>query len=797
MDGFNTIQNDIKKGVMIGAFAFMALLFGPFILANNCDFAMGEETSQKCIKSVEICGNGIDEDCSGIDLPCPECETKIIPNSGCNCGSKNRYYGYCCGDRWQAVPCDGKVYYLDIDGNDSNEGSQFEPWKSLHYAVGKVKAGDTVLINPGKYHIRKQISIRTSGEKDQPITFRGNGEGVTIDLSECLKRNGFEIHFASFIIIENLTIRAPKDKNSRGIRLTHSNGSIIRNNTVYGAGHANLFCSLSDHTTFDNNEAYGGKIGIYLADSSDYAIIKNNVLHGNSQIGIHMNGDRHSGGDGTISHALVENNIIFENNTGINVDGVTESIFRNNLLYNNEKKGIAFFKGDGAVPSNDNYVIHNTIVMPKGAYYAIGLNYGAYRNKFFNNIIFTEGHVPCFSTTGKIGDLEVESDYNLFSKDGKIWEIGDAGYRFGKWQKKFAEIAHKASTFVAGQSSGNDRHSVQARMGETFANNTKSDFRLSATSPAIDKGISTHSFGKDLIGNLRPNSCCPDMGAYEYYAGRGSKIGRAKGGTLDEARSSILSSKANKTYKIGKVGSVKKKTLKNKLGMEFAFIPSGSFKMGSQIPSKKMGGGSRLHHVNLTKGFYMQTTEVSQRQWNNLMGNNPSFFKDSGDDCPVEQVSWNDVQQFLKRLNQAEQTDKYRLPTEAEWEYACRAGTKTPFSFGKCLTTEQANYNGNFPFTACQKGEYRKKPTSVKAFPPNAWGLRGMHGNVWEWCQDWLGDYVVGAVTVPLGPVSGSLRVIRGGGWNSYAKACRSGNRSGSEPSKWFANLGFRLVREL
>ena len=180
----------------------------------------------------------------------------------------------------------------------------------MHYAVSLVKAGDTVLTGPGKYIETKQVSIKTSGEKEKRITFSGNGKGVIIDLTGLPDRNGFEVYFANYITIENLAVHASRDKNSRGIRLTHSNGSIIRNNTVHGAGHANIFCSLSDYTTFEENEAYGGAIGIYVADSSDYVTVKGNLLHDNSAIGLHMNGDRHSGGDGTISYATVENNVI-------------------------------------------------------------------------------------------------------------------------------------------------------------------------------------------------------------------------------------------------------------------------------------------------------------------------------------------------------------------------------------------------------------------------------------------------------------------------------------------------------
>jgi len=234
------------------------------------------------------------------------------------------------------------------------------------------------------------------------------------------------------------------------------------------------------------------------------------------------------------------------------------------------------------------------------------------------------------------------------------------------------------------------------------------------------------------------------------------------------------------------------KEFSNKFGMEFVLILPGTFTMGI-LPDDSE---TTPHQVTLTKAFYIQKTEVTQGQWKRIMGGNPSFFNECGDECPVEQVSWNEALQFLTRLNQLEGTRKYRLPTEAEWEYACKAGTKTPFSFGKCLTTEQANFNGNFPFVGCQKSPYRKKPISAKGFSANPWGLAGMHGNVWEWCSDWLGPYAEGPVADPIGPSSGKSKTFRGGGWNSYAKTCRSGNRSGSDPVKRFANLGFRTVKE-
>ena len=226
--------------------------------------------------------------------------------------------------------------------------------------------------------------------------------------------------------------------------------------------------------------------------------------------------------------------------------------------------------------------------------------------------------------------------------------------------------------------------------------------------------------------------------------------------------------------------------------MEFVLIRPGTFAMGVFSNKPKAKG----HQVTLTKAFYIQKTEVTQGQWRSIMGGNPSFFKECGDDCPVEQVSWNEVQQFIKRLNQREKTTKYRLPTEAEWEYACRAGTQTPFSFGECLTSQEANYNGQYPFLQCERGIYRKKPISAKAFPANDWGLIGMHGNVWEWCQDWRGNYLSNEVKNPAGPSEGSHRVIRGGSCYSMPSWVRTTNRGRFYPEFRYLLTGFRLVHQ-
>jgi formylglycine-generating enzyme len=230
----------------------------------------------------------------------------------------------------------------------------------------------------------------------------------------------------------------------------------------------------------------------------------------------------------------------------------------------------------------------------------------------------------------------------------------------------------------------------------------------------------------------------------------------------------------------------------NDLGMTFVWIAPGTFMMGSPEDEPERHDDETLHRVTLTRGYYLQTTPVTQGQWQALMDDNPSQFTGDGDTCPVESVSWNDAQKFIQKLNQRGDRITYGLPTEAQWEYAARAGTTTAFYFGDQLSTDQANYNGNYPMPGGSKGEWRKKTTPVGSFPANAWGLYDMHGNVWERCQDWYGKYPSGSLTDPTGPSSGAYRVARGGSWIFFAWFCRSARRSNFLPV--IRDLGLRLA---
>ncbi len=234
-------------------------------------------------------------------------------------------------------------------------------------------------------------------------------------------------------------------------------------------------------------------------------------------------------------------------------------------------------------------------------------------------------------------------------------------------------------------------------------------------------------------------------------------------------------------------------TLTNSLGMDFVYIEPGTFMMGSPTDEPSRDSDETQHQVTLTKRFYMQTTEVTQGQWTAVMGSNPSYFSSCGDNCPVEQVSWNDAQDFIMALN-AMGEGAYRLPTEAEWEYAARAGSTTALANGG-ITELYCDHDPNLDAMGWYCGNAGGTPHPVAQKQPNAWGLYDMHGNVWEWCQDRYGNYLSEAMINPEGPSSGSSRVWRGAGWSSDARNCRSAVRYYLNPDVRYNNLGFRLVR--
>ncbi|MCP5241892.1 MAG: formylglycine-generating enzyme family protein [Burkholderiales bacterium] len=225
----------------------------------------------------------------------------------------------------------------------------------------------------------------------------------------------------------------------------------------------------------------------------------------------------------------------------------------------------------------------------------------------------------------------------------------------------------------------------------------------------------------------------------------------------------------------------------------FRWCEPGVFLMGSPENEPERNSDELQHKVTLTKGFWIADTPVMQALWQVVMGENPSKFK--GDERPVEMVSWHETQQFIDKMNGLKAELKLCLPSEAQWEYACRAGTTTPFSWGDQIDSKLVNFDGNYPYNDGSNSEYREQTVNVKELPCNDWGLYQMHGNVWEWCQDWHGDYPSRPVTNPQDPGTVGKRVLRGGSWFADGRYCRSAYRIGLVPSLRYAYTGFRLAR--
>ncbi len=243
--------------------------------------------------------------------------------------------------------------------------------------------------------------------------------------------------------------------------------------------------------------------------------------------------------------------------------------------------------------------------------------------------------------------------------------------------------------------------------------------------------------------------------------------------------------------------------LGNGIPLDLVAIRSGKFVMGARLNDLGSSSYERPQHKVTLQSFFMSKFPVTQAQWRAIanlpkvkrnLKKEPSQFK--GDNRPVEMVSWYDAVEFCQRLSRKTRRE-YRLPSEAEWEYAIRAGTTTPFHFGETITSELANYNGNYTYASEPKGEYRKQTTDVGSFPPNAFGLYDMHGNIWEWCADtWHDNYKGAPSDGSVWTTGGNKKMspVRGGSWGLIPNYCRSADRLLSDRDFNYLNFGFRVV---
>ncbi len=408
----------------------------------------------------------------------------------------------------QGIACAANsTLYVDVNlGNDSNDGSQSHPWNTINHAATQVEIGDTVLISNGNYFIHENIQITTSGTENNAITFRGAGDGVVIDGSgldgsSYNKRDAIFVENADYVNIENLEI---KNAFRAGIRVSESDYVTITHVKSHDNGNWGIFTGFSNNLKIENCECYGSvnEHGIYTSNSGDNPIIRGNIIYDNHGCGLHMNGDISMGGDGVISNALVENNIIYNNGlgggSGINCDGVVNSMIRNNLLFNNHSSGISLYCIDGGSASNNNQVYHNTVIVASDGRWALNIKDGSSQNKIYNNILLNNnpnrGSICTDSITG------LESDFNIITTNSHPVSPDDESTypSFSQWQVM-----------------GFDQHSTQTNSEQLFTNALKNDYTLKNGSLAVDRGTSQHACFMDMKGISRPQGNGYDIGAFE------------------------------------------------------------------------------------------------------------------------------------------------------------------------------------------------------------------------------------------------------------------------------------------
>jgi parallel beta-helix repeat protein len=385
-------------------------------------------------------------------------------------------------------------------GNDSWPGTQAQPWKTLTKAAGSVAPGDVVQVLPGSY---RGFDLRTAGTKAQPIVFRGRtggGAWVIINQANPTTPDGINVENSGWVTIHGFQV----DNMPRaGIRVAVSAHVTVRNcrtrnNQVWG-----IFSGFADYLTVVNNTCANSveEHGIYVSNSGDWPIIRDNHCFGNRCQGIHMNGDASMGGDGVISHALVERNIIHDNGVGggagINCDGVTDSIIRNNLLYQNHATGIALYRIDGGSGSSRNKVVNNTVVQASDGRWCLLIVDGSQSNIVRNNILL---HTHAYRGSIAIDTASqpgFSSDYNLvsgpFSRDGDATTLS-----FAQWK-----------------AAGQDLHSAIATAAQIFLDPLAANYRPKDPGPAIDAGEATYAPKLDLLKRARPQGAGVDVGCYE------------------------------------------------------------------------------------------------------------------------------------------------------------------------------------------------------------------------------------------------------------------------------------------
>ena len=400
----------------------------------------------------------------------------------------------------------GATFHVATTGLDSNPGTEAAPWRTLQHGVDNVAPGDEIVVHAGTH---SGARIESSGTVGAYITLRAaTGEAVILDVPAAGHKHDsiLEIEtwegpgIVAYWVIDGFEITGA-GRSGIDLRLTHH--IVVRDNRVHGSGLTGIFTAFSDDLLIEANESYAnGEHGVYTSNSGDRPAIRDNLLHGNFAAGIHMNADVSQGGDGVISGALVERNVIFGNGvgggSGINMDGVSSSIVRNNLIYDEHASGISLFQQDGAVCSSDNLVANNTVVVAADGRWALNMpDAGCTGNQVFNNVFYTahswRGAIAIASPT----PTGFASDYNAVM-DRMSTDGGDSRITLAEWQT----LGHGAHSFIA-------------TPDQLFVDPAGGDFHLSPGGPAIDAGTALADVTQDIEGLPRPQGNAWDIGAYE------------------------------------------------------------------------------------------------------------------------------------------------------------------------------------------------------------------------------------------------------------------------------------------
>jgi MYXO-CTERM domain-containing protein len=427
---------------------------------------------------------------------------------------------------WITLPstASAATYYVSTSGDDGNAGDMSAPWSTLQHAAETVGAGDTVIVLPGSY---AGFHLESSGMEGAPIVFSAE-EGVEISSENETTPDGINLEGASYVVIEGFTVNGMERAGLRAVTADHVT---FRNNRADANGRWGILTGFVDDLLIEGNFTSGSldEHGIYVSNSGDRPVIRNNRIWNNNANGIHMNGDAEQGGDGIISDALVERNVIYGNGvaggSGINCDGVQNSLIVNNLVYDTHASGISLYQIDGGGPSTNNFVVNNTVIVADNGRWALNVMDDSSGTTVYNNI-FLNLHPSrgAISLCGPGCEADLVSDHNVvvdrFTRDdGTVIDLA-------AWQ---------AAT-------GQDENSVVGDAAAVFVDAAGADYHLAPNGPAIDSGTTMNAPAADLDGNGRPSGAGIDIGAYEHCetdcvpaGGAGGTSSTGDGGSGDDA----------------------------------------------------------------------------------------------------------------------------------------------------------------------------------------------------------------------------------------------------------------------